>query len=166
MRQCLSERRLLECYSGDGPSADHAHLRGCADCADRFDRLRDDLDALGRVLEGPPPAVVRRSFRASFGLGWAAAVVAAALLGVIIIGRSQSRQPARPQLTAAQVDVSGFSRDLSAALFASGEAEARPTDADVAYLQAALGDEWPCTREQMLNGECDGPVYALVADEE
>ena len=167
MTRCLSERRLLLCYSGESRTVDVTHLRGCPACAERFAHLRDDLDRIGRVLVTPAPALSHPPRAPSFNWRWAA-VATAVLVAVIIAGLARPRSSRSIRVAAVpEGDASDFARDLDAALFTSGEVGVLPVANDeVEYLQAALGGGWPCTHEEMLNGECDGPVYALLADEE
>src|ERR1019366_2231917 len=46
MNRCLSERALLRAHMAEATGAEHAHLRLCADCAERFDALVEDLHAI------------------------------------------------------------------------------------------------------------------------
>jgi len=167
MTACLNERRLLECFSDVGRTADLAHLRSCGECAERFARLRDDLGRLGAVLSAAPPVVHRPAPLPSFRWGWAAAVATAAFAASIVIGIAWPRAPHPPRIASAAPSSADISADLSAALFAPVETVTAPAGNDeVAYLQAALGGGWPCSHEEMMNGECDGPVYTLLTDEE
>jgi len=56
MNRCLSERALFDITAGEGSAAQHAHLRLCPDCAERYDEFTDDLQAISGVLIHPPLA--------------------------------------------------------------------------------------------------------------
>ena len=60
MSRCVSDRRLLQAYYGEGDASKEPHLRTCLRCAGRLQRLTRDLQAVEQALrEAPPVAAVR-----------------------------------------------------------------------------------------------------------
>jgi len=73
MSRCVSDRRLLQAYYGEGDASKEPHLRTCLRCAGRLQRLTRDLQAVEqalregaeemmapeRVMEGVTVAIVR-----------------------------------------------------------------------------------------------------------
>ena len=162
MKWCLAERTLLRIHAGDATVAQRQHLRLCADCTERYDALVDDLMVLNCIMEAPPPA--RAVHASAFRRGWAPLTAAAvALVGVFIV-TTWVRQPAPLQVAARTAAVSAFAADVSAALFANGDAATTVALAtnDAPYLQAALDAGALCTRDRYFNGECDDQLSALL----
>ena len=171
MNRCLSERTLLRVYTRDGTVAQREHLRLCADCAERYDRLEEDLGTLRHILEAPPPVAVARQRAGAFHMGWLPiAAVATAALVVLLVSVPWLRQPPRTSGGAAahSPTVSAFAADVSAALFADGAPGTSVEVAmnDTADLQAALDTGSLCTRDRYLNGECDDQLSALLYESE
>jgi len=164
MNQCLNERTLLRITTGEGTAAHRAHLRVCADCAERFDALADDLDVIGNVLMQTPPRTAAVKQMPWTLLAWAPVAVAAVV--VLAVGLMVTRQfaPTPVQVAARSGNVPAFAADVSAALFASGDDDfsSMQLAADAPYLRAALEVGLPCTQERFLDGECDDQVSALV----
>lgn len=163
MRRCLRERALLDILSGDGTAAQYAHLRLCADCAERYDALSDDVQAISGALvqTSPPPRAASHVPRAL--LRWVPLGAVAAVLLAVGVAATLLRAPAPEPLTIASVNVPAFAADVSAALFASGdETGSTLSAADAPYLQAALEAGLPCTQERFFDGECEDQVFALV----
>jgi hypothetical protein len=165
MKECLNERTLLQLYTRDGTAAERQHLRLCADCAERYDMLAEDLDALRHILAAPPPrGVVRRAN--AVRVGWVSVAAAAVALLAVHGGVSWLRQEAPPptHLATPAGTVAAFAADVSAALFA----DSTPTltvalaTSDTSYLQAALDAGSPCTRDRYLNGACNDELSALL----
>lgn len=165
MKQCLTKRALVRVATREGSVAEHGHLQLCADCSERYDALVEDLDAIGRIFEAPPPA----------GLRWRAALpltamlpAAATLLAVIAlaVGVGQWRT-AGPAPAASRESLSLLAADVSAALFAPAAAATLPQLAAVTPdVQGALDTGRPCTQEQFLSGACDDQLQALVFEGE
>jgi len=163
MTRCLNESALLRLHMRESVAAERSHLRLCADCAERYERLVEDLETIGRVLEAAPPALERREARA-WRAGWlpVAAAACAAVL-VVVAGGVWRRGPA--PVAARAGNMSAFADDLSAALFASADPSALlPLAADAPYVTAALQAGQPCTQERFFTGECNDQVSALLIE--
>jgi len=168
MRQCMSERALLRFHSRDGRATEREHLRLCADCAERYDQLVEDLSTLHLALEAPQPAVAAVRRFAPFSVRWASIATAAAMLAAAILVSVAGRHPpvVPVQVASRSTAVSAFAADVSAAVFAdSGSAStaALPT-LETSYLQAALDVGTPCTRAQYFSGECYEQLSALLSE--
>lgn len=167
MKRCLSERALLRVHTHDGTVVEREHLQGCADCAQRYDALAEDLTALQRILEEPAPAAVAQGV-SPLRLGWIPMAAAAAALIALLVSGPWLRQPTPVPLQVAlrRSNVSAFAADVSAALFANDDPSTMvalaPSDAP--YLQAALDAGSPCTRDRYFNGECDDQLSALILE--
>lgn len=166
MKPCLNEQTLLQLYAGDGSAAERQHLRLCADCAEHYDSLAEDLDTLRHILAAPPP---RRALRHANPVSWLPVAAAAVALLAVLVGiprlRRQASAPA--ENAAAGASVAAFAADVSAALFADGAPPVTVALAttDTSYLQAAL-DSGPCTRDRYLDGVCDDQLSALLFEGE
>jgi hypothetical protein len=168
MKECLNERTLLQLHTRDGTTAERQHLRLCADCAERYDKLAEDLDTLRHILAAPPP--LRAAARANpLRAGWIPVAAAAVALLAVLVGVPWLHQkaPAPTQVAAPGAAVAAFAADVSAALFADSEPTLTVALAttDTSYLQAAL-DVGPCTRDRYLNGGCDDQLSALLFEGE
>jgi len=162
MRRCLRERALFDVLSGDGTPAQHAHLRLCAGCAERFDALSDDLGAISGVLAQRPPWRVARRV-AWPRQRWVPLGVAAAVLLAVGVATTLLRAPAPVPLALSSASMPAFADDVSAALFASGDdSGSAPSAIDAPYLQAALEAGLPCTQQRIFDGECEDQIFALV----
>ena len=166
MNRCLSERSLVELYSGDGTWAERAHLRLCADCAERYDVVIDDLKAISDILAQAPSLVPARSRVAMVFVGWLPAAVAAAMLFAVGLAVTRRLTPTPVQMTARPGNVSAFADDVSAALFASNDTSSLQGAFAVPYLEVALEAGLPCTQERFYDGRCDDQVAALVFEGE
>jgi hypothetical protein len=166
MKRCLSERALVWLYLREGTAAQQFHLRMCADCAERYEQLVDDLDTIGRVLEAPPP--VGEIGRApGWRLRWAPAAVACAVLVVLLLDVTWLRRSSPVEIAVRASGVSAFATDLSDALFGPSDASApAPVGAEAPYLEAALEAGQPCTRDRFLTGECSDEVSAFLTEGE
>jgi hypothetical protein len=166
MRRCLSERALVRLYLREGTATQQFHVRMCADCAERYEELIGDLDAIGQVLKAPPPAgeIERVS---SWRLGWMPAAIACAVLVVLVLDAAWLRHSSPVELAVRTSNVSAFATDLSDALFGPSDTSAIPAAAiEAPYLEAALEAGQPCTRERLLNGECNDEVSAFLSESE
>ncbi len=167
MTRCLSERALLRVHSRDGTATEREHLQLCADCAERYDALIEDLSLLQRTLKEPEPATAAQRVRFPLQLSWLPVAAAAAALLALVVSVPWLRQPpsAPVQVASRSPNVSAFAADVSAALFANNDAAAAVLAAnDAPYLQAALDAGSPCTRDQYFNGECDDQLSALIME--
>jgi hypothetical protein len=167
MTRCLNERALVRLYFKEGTADEHSHLRLCADCAETYDRLVHDLEAIHHILADTPPrtAAAGRLAPWRWVLLPAAAVSVAMIAIVISIG--WLRQPASVQLAAGNRNLSAFADDVSSAVFAGvGSDDAIDIRADAPDLRVALADGWPCTRDAFFNGECSDQVSALLLEVE
>ncbi len=83
MKRCLSDKSLLECYTGDGQPGDLIHLEDCRSCASRYKALQGDMSLIARALESAPPAR-----KAGTVLRWRLAVSIAAVAAAFVFGWS------------------------------------------------------------------------------
>lgn len=162
MRRCLNERALLRVYLNEPTADDAFHLRMCADCAERYDAFVDDLEAIDAALSGTPPPAVARRVVSPWRAGWVPAAALAAAVAVVV-GMTVMRSAAPPETATHRTTVSQFAADVSDAVFASAaDSEEFATAADAPDLGAALDAGRPCTREQILEGECNDDVSVLL----
>ena len=178
MNRCLNERALLAIYTHEGTAAEESHVRLCADCAERYELLVQDLKTIGQVLEAPPPAWQGRrvlAWQLPWRLPWIPVAIASAALLVVALGIAWVRLSSPVQVALSVNDVSAFTADLSNALFGTGDANAVPQGdanavpqmvAEVSYLDAALDAGHPCTPDQLLTGDCDDQLSALMIESE
>ena len=168
MNECLNERTLLQVYAHDGTVAERQHLRLCADCAERYEKLAEDLDTLCHILAAPPSrrAVPRAN---PLRIGWVPVAAAAVALLAVVVGVPWLRQeaPAPTQIAAPRAAVAAFAADVSAALFADSTSTLTVALATSdTYLQAALDTGSPCTRDRYLTGTCDDQLSVLLFESE
>jgi hypothetical protein len=169
MKRCLSERAMLRVHTREGTAAEHEHLRLCADCAERYDKLVQDLEMLHHVLEAPPPVHAPSRGGLALPLRWAPLALAALALLALAGSVVWLQRPAPVQIASRAPAVSAFAADVSAALFANNSPTTTTTALvtnDAPYLQAALDAGSPCTRDRYFNGECDDQLSALLFEGE
>lgn len=160
MNRCLNERALLALYCEDGSPGAQSHLRLCADCAERYDALGDDLALIEMTLESTPPAPIRRR-----ALPLRPRLLAAALgtFAAFALGITVLHWPTPPQTTAQRGTLPAFADDVSEAVFANtGVSDVAQLAPDTPYTRAALEAEWPCTQDRFLSGECTDQLSALL----
>ena len=165
MNRCPNEYALVRIYTHEGTAAEQSHLRFCADCAERYDLLVEDLATIGQALDAPPAAELRE--RAPWRMRWVPAAAACVALLAVAFGLARLREPSRMQVASRTASSSAFAADLSAALFASSEVDALPQlAAETPYLEAALDAGRPCTQDGFLSGECSDQLSALLSEGE
>ena len=166
MNRCLGERGLLRVHSREGSAAERRHLQLCADCAEHYEQLVEDLETIGRALERPAPA--GEGSRALAGrVPWMPVAVACATLLAVIVDVAWIRRSSPVRLVAQTRSVSAFATDLSDALFAPNtETSVARLPREAPFLDAALDAGRPCTRSEFLAGECDDQLSALFVEGE
>jgi len=164
MNRCLRERTLLEIVFGDGTAAQHAHLRLCADCAERYDALSDDIETMSSTLARTAPPVRVKIDVSRVLMRWVPLGAVAAVLLIAGATVNLLRAPVPAPLALSSSNVPAFAADVSAALFASGDDAGSASVDDAPYLQAALEAGLPCTQERFFDGECEDQVFALVME--
>ena len=163
MNRCLRERALLGISAGEGTTAQHAHLRVCADCAERYDALTDDLKAISDVLVQVPPAAIAPRHVPEMLLRWVPVAAAAAMLLAVGLAVTQLQAPVPVQVATRSGNVPAFAADVSAAVFAGDDDSATIQIAsDAPYLRAALEAGLPCAQVGVFEGECDDQISALA----
>jgi hypothetical protein len=166
MNQCLNERSMVRILTHDGTAVERWHLRLCADCAERYDELEEDLQTIGAVLEAPPVAEVRHRLL-SWRMRWLAAATAGVAVAALALSVIWLRPQTPTQLALRSGSVTAFADDVSTALFATTDADAAPRFSEEApYLEAALEAGWPCTQARFLTGDCNDQLSALLIEEE
>lgn len=174
MSRCLRDQMLLLLSEGEGTSVHRAHLETCAACTTRYQQLVRDLEMIGQVLrEAPPlqraqdrPAQAIPHRPRSLPLRWLP--VAAALAVALVWGGLWVRGPSMPvsQAPARSEAVLLFLEEVSTTLFSTVDASAAVIPApvsDLAYLQAALGGEWPCEgQEPFFSPGCNNNPFPLL----
>ena len=159
MNRCLNQRALLDVATGEGTAAQRSHLRECADCVERCDALRDDLEAIDGVITRTRPASSAAPRPVAVLVHWAPAAAAVVSLLAVQLTVSRLLTPAPVQVAARPGAMAAFAADVSAALFAAGETtEVTQVAAAAPYLQAALESGLPCTQERFLIGQCNDAV--------
>jgi len=176
MNRCLSEPALLRLHlhdgTADGTAGEPAHLRQCAECAERYDRLVEDLEMIARVLEAPPVPVGEPRRIWSWRTLWIPVAIGCAALAVLALDLGWLRTPPMAQAPRAHVGASNsrlaaFAADLSDALFPAADTNGFPQlAAEAPYLEAALEAGQPCSRDRFLSGECNDEVSAFLAERE
>ena len=153
----------MSVQAGEGTAAEYDHLRLCADCAERYDALLEDLELIGDVLKGPPPR--RPAFAGAFSSRVPRLAVAGAgiamLAVVLAAGSLWRRSPATAEPQAA--NVRGLAEEVSIALLSADDLQ--PVSAsgpDVSDVRAALSGRWPCPWEESGGAECDDDLSALL----
>jgi len=166
MSRCLNEAALLRIHTRESVADERSHLRLCADCAERYKLLVQDLETIGRVLEAPPLGAENRRRSPSWRLQWMpVATAACAALLVMVVGVAWLQRRVPVQVAARPSGVSAFADDLSAALFAGADTNTLPQlGGDAPYVEAALQAGQPCTQERFFTGECNDQVSALLMD--
>lgn len=140
MKRCLSDKSLLECYSGDGQPHDLIHLEDCRSCASRYQALQGDMSLIARALESAPPARHAASL-----LRWRLAVSIAAVAAAFVFGWSLRGASLGPSQTSrAQVAFNQVSRPIRLTAKPGGIQPAGATSAMyAAYVQDAFASD-PC----------------------
>lgn len=108
MNRCLRERELVLFQAEDGTAAQRRHVAGCAVCAERLRRLREDLTVIDQVLEEEPPRrrrVRAPAWRRAIWIPAAAAAVALLVVMNLLFAWQWSRMRA-PEV-ASQVSAAG-----------------------------------------------------------
>jgi hypothetical protein len=163
MMRCLDERRLFLLHINDGTSAERAHLRLCADCAERYDALVDDLARIGSALKSPPPRMLAPARPFSPRAPQLVFVGAGVMIAVVALASSWLLRPAPMQVAAAPANVGAFVDEVSVALFQVGDSETGVSiDGDISAVRTALSGRYPCTTAQSLSEECDDELSALL----
>jgi hypothetical protein len=165
MNRCLKERALLRVSMHEGTAAEQAHLRFCADCAEHYDLLLEDLEAIARALETPPPRVFHiRNVSPRRGQ-WMAAAIAVAVLAVLILDIAWLQRSSPVQVAAHTSSASSFAADLSAALFPTTDTSGMlQLAAEAPYLEAALEIGQPCTQDRFFTGECNDQLSPVLVE--
>ncbi len=167
MNQCLRERALLRIFLHEGTSAEQAHLRLCADCAEHYDLLLEDLEAIRRALQAPPPRVSPIRGALPRRVQWMTAAIAVAALGMLILSVAWLRRSSRMQVAAHVGSASTFATDLSNALFPTSDTgEVLQLAAEAPYLEAALEMGQPCTQDRFFAGQCDDQLSPVPTEDD
>lgn len=162
MNRCLKERALLNISAGEGTAAQHAHLRVCADCAERYEAFTDDLKIIGDVLVQTPPTGIAVSRVPAALVRWVPLAAAAAVLLAVGLTVTRLYAPTLVQVAARSGNVPAFAADVSAAVFASDDDATMQMASDAPYLRAALEAGLPCPQVGVFEGECDDQISALA----
>ena len=125
MSRCVSDRRLLQAYYGEGDDASkEPHLRTCLRCAGRLQRLTRDLQAVEQALRGAPPvaAVRHRAGARRRGVAVAAGLAAVLLFaGVEAWLWRESIVWVQPKPDREPVETLAFLEQVSMVLSSTGE---------------------------------------------
>ena len=177
MNHCLSEKALYLLYAGDENRSQRLHLTQCAKCARYYEQLSQRLSSVEQILqESPPPsfhvahATEGQSqfvYHRQFSFAVVAVVVAFALIWELR-WQKESSQQGLPRI--ANQDVTRFfEREVSPALFATADVSAPRLPlpvSDLAYLEAALSDSWPCAQRETVNTlGCDIHPFPLPSED-
>jgi len=145
MRRCLRDRALFLLYEGEGTDVQRAHLETCEACAQRYQRLVDDLAVIRRTLrEESLPRVLYRAPQPSH-LRWAPLVTVLTVTLIFVWGGMWAWKlaPPFPRGQTPNEEIWQFLGDVSSAtLPAVTNIEDTPTRiSDFVYLRHALGEE-------------------------
>ncbi len=161
MNGCLNERALLALYCEEEDPIGRSHLRLCADCAERYDALTEDLDLIGMTLKGTPPVPLRVRT-----LPLRPRLLAAAALGTLaafVIGITVLQRPTPSQTVAHHSSLSALASDVSDAVFSNATlSDDSQLALETAYTRAVSEADWPCTQDRFLDGECTDQLTALL----
>ena len=162
-KHCLSERRFLSVQAGEGTAADYNHLRLCADCAERYDALLEDLELIGEVLKAPPPRLPATAGAFSSRVPrLAVAGVGVTILAAVLVAGGVWRRSAVSVLPE-PANVGGLAEEISIALLSADDLlPASAPGPDVSEMHAALSGRWPCPSVESASGECDDDLSALL----
>ncbi len=162
-KHCLRERRYLSVQAGEGTPAEYRHLRQCADCAERYDALLEDLELIGAVLTAPPPRLSAPA--GAFSSRVPRLTVAGAGIATLAVALVAGNLWLRSPVTAARepANVGGLAEEFSIALLSADDLQpVSATGPDVSDVRAALSGHWPCPWEESGGGECDDDLSALL----
>ena len=169
---CLSEEALFGLSEGAGTESHQEHLASCEYCTQRYQRLIQDLELLGHVLQQPPPLhTIIRPRQAPFFQPiwrWSVRVTAVAALCALVWTGWWLRGPLQLMLSpgALNTEVLSFVKaDAVPALFSTsqigvGRIPTEATDGD--YLVAAVDGGWPCEYAGDVRCGAD-PVSVLIS---
>jgi hypothetical protein len=165
MNRCLNERALLRISMDESTAAEQTHLRFCADCAEHYDLLLEDLETIGRALEVPPPRALHNRDVLPHRLRWMTTAIAIAALAVLVLDITWLRRSSPVQVAAHTSSVASFAADLSAALFPTTDTSTTfQLAAEAPYLEAALEMGQPCTQDRFFTGECDDQLSPVLVE--
>ncbi len=180
MRRCLTERELLFLYMGDGTPIQQSHLETCANCARRYEHLRQDLLMIDRSLRmEPPPQPIRihSPERTTWGRfwnpeRWQPAAFALTIGLVIMVSAWWMWHPPVPPpqaMSAAQrAELWQFLHVASVAVFGPEEALAADRAswvvADPLGLSGTVEPPWPCG--QAIGRDGNGGGFPLLCEGE
>ena len=145
MTRCLRERTLLLLSDGGGDSAQRLHLKTCALCSERYQRVTRELELITSTLRRDPPAGAQIG-RPIPVLYRAAPVIAAVLFAVALIwGESRFWLSNIPESSeqSASGDWSQLLEQVSEALFpaeALSQTNVTAANSDLVSVQIALGE--------------------------
>ena len=144
MSRCLRDQALFSLYEGEGTARQRAHLEACEACAQRYQRLLDDLATIRRVLrEEPRPRLFYPAPQVVWPR-WAPLVTVLTVTLVFVWGGMWAWKLGPRFLRGHQSDaeVWQFLGEVSSATLPAVAIEDTPTRvADFAYLRQALGEE-------------------------
>ncbi len=141
----LHDNSLLTLDEGEGADEERTHVESCENCAERYRRMRDDLDLIRYTLQQEPAPERFSSSRMPLSYRWIP--VAAALLLAIALVWGESRvwrtDSSLPSDHAFNIDLSQFPNEVSDAVLTGtsvGTAGTTSSDSDLTFLQVAPGD--------------------------
>lgn len=147
MTGCLDDRSLVMVRYAEASPAEQEHVRTCLRCAARYQRLSHDLERIGEVLGGRPPAI--GYVPAAAAASWRR-VLAAGLIAVVVLlgGVEMWMWKASTSMTGGQgdTDMRTLLGEVAAVLGPSDDADAPSgfgpavsTDGDHEALATGLG---------------------------
>jgi hypothetical protein len=170
MSGCLSDQALLKLMAEDDRTDRHAHLRCCARCMARYQRLTRNLRAIEHILVTTAPPTPPAADRPRALVAWMPAVVAlTATLLVAWIGWRRPPvfvSPLPPSAAQADMTYQILANDIAPALFAATDVRSPvlPTPASsISYLQAALDGGWPCEYRALFAATSCEPLALALA---
>jgi hypothetical protein len=149
MSRCVSDQVLLRLFVGEGTVGQRAHVAECVACAERAERVCEDVRRITQALVAMPPA---RSARSGQPRAWLPALGLAAVAVSIAVWVSVTLwRPPTPVLPAGRAtEVASLLRDVSTVMFS--------ISGDPSALGDAESSGQPGTAEA-LDRSCDGGVW-------
>jgi len=157
MNRCLGEKAFLMLSAGGENSEQRLHLKTCALCSERYERVAQELELITSTLRQDPPVGTQIS-RPIPVLYRAAPVIAAVLFAVALIwGESRFLHSNLPESSEqlASSDWSQLLEQVSEALFpaeALSQTEVTPAGSDLVSVQNALGENCSSDCQELFAG--------------
>jgi hypothetical protein len=167
MTRCLGEKTLLLLSAGDGNSEHLLHLKTCEFCADRYQRMAQELEFVASTLRQEPPAD-EPTDRPIPLLYRAVPILAAFVFAVVLIwgeSRFWRSNPGESSEELATSDLSQLLDQVSEALFpADAPRQMEITGSDLVSVQNALGENCSADCQELFANLINKPSAISKAE--